>query len=528
MYAKRNIKFRKCVKKSQKRWRTNESLNDKIRLLNTKKSGKVTEFDEKCGEKPTIKMGRKAKAAAQQKIGEWTGARRSVSKPVKTTTKSKNTNASNEIRNPLQTHSPSDMNAMKNCKVLLEKLPAESKPAKPAIGKKSPAKKIPIDDITEKDKQADAQNVYDYSFDIDESGPTQNENEMKDIFDKLVKENKIEVKRYRPKNGKKKKPDENGTDKKAQTQKRRREKQPVDVEPPRKKPNLKNKVINVDSEKNVALKEIPKRNIDAENNNNNLQAKKLVIIEQKESVATKTADGLNQLKPVDTLNTENENVNAQRRLRNRNLGNLQSTPKTSTPLGQKAAAKGKVNNRSLNSLFFENASPLVTGSARLNVQRQRLQLSAIDDSQEDVPSTSAGQNIENENLPQPNYDYDDDDDFDFGNDAVNEPQPALGVGKENSLDRPSTSTAALTSLERPKDTSLVLSERNRPGTSSSTSSWNQPSTSAASRTPPRNDKSIFEIQNTSDYNIFSPTKRRVYGRSPLKNIVSFSIIQKSS
>lgn len=472
------------------------------------------------GEKGTLKMARKAKEAAQQKIGEWTGARRNVSKSTKTTTNNENTNALIEKSIPLQSHSSSDMNTMKNCSVLLEKLRVDSNPIEPMRKKNPPAKKIAADDVTAKDKQVDAIDVFDYSFDMDEAGPTQNEDEMKDIFDKLAKENKIEVKKYRPKNVKKKKPDENDTEKKPSTQKRRREKQPIDVGPPKKKPNLKSKVTNVDTQKEIASKkpaqEIPIRNIDAENMaNNNLKAKNPAVVAPKESVATETVIGLNKSKENDALS----GVNVQSRLRNRVLNNFQSTPKSSTPLGTKVTTKGKENNRSLNSIF-ENASPLMkpTRSARLNIQKQSLHFSTINDIQEEVPSTSTAKNDENENVPQQNFDFDDD--FDFGNSLVNEPQPTLDVDKENSLDRPSTSAAV--SSTRPRNTSSVLSARDRPGTSSTVSFLGHASTSAAARTPLQNsnDKSIFEVRNTSEHHIFSPTKRRVYGRSPLKNIVS--------
>ncbi|XP_031617571.1 protein dalmatian [Contarinia nasturtii] len=507
-------------------------------------------------------MGRKAKEAATKKIGEWTNSRRNMSK---TTTKNENTNASNESRTPLQTQSQSDLNAMKNCSVRLEKIRMDPKITDTVI--KTPVKKIPATHVMTKDKAAKQQNVYDYSFDGEDTpGPMKEiEDQMKDLFDKLAKDNIIEVKKYRPKNVKKTKTDEKNPVKKAVTQKRRRDKQPVDVEPPQKKPNLKRKVVNVPIKSTANPTVVPSK-----------------------------GSGDDVRGQVNAINT----VNA--KLRNPNLQRLQSTPKTSTPLGTKANAMGKQNNGSLNSIFFENASPLVGRSTRGNIQKQRLQLSAINDSQENVPKT--GQNEDNENVPQ--YNYNDDNDFDVGNNGVNEPDH--DVDKENSLDRPSTSAqsrptnssvashlwdqpstsaAALRSLDKPANSASI--DKNQPGTSSgilrsldrpttssaSTSNeWDQPSTSAAAlrlldkpgksasidknqpgtssgilrplnrpstssastsngwyqpsisaqaaRTPLKNsnDNSVFEI--SSEYNIFSPTKRRVYGRSPLKNITS--------
>lgn len=509
-------------------------------------------------------MGRKAKDAAQQKIGEWTGSRRNVSK---TTTKSENTNASNENRTPLQTHSQSDINAMKNCTVRLEIMRLEPKTSDAVA--KIPVKKVsdPTDtaaDVITKDKQADAKNVYDI-FDIDdEPGPMkETEDGMKDLFEKLAKENIIEVKKYRPKNvGKKKKPDDKAPAKKDVTQKRRREKQATDVEPPQKKPNLKARVAKADDPKSgttsaSAVAVPPKRNLVAESlANNNIPTKK-VTFQSKQTVNTNVAVRSSPRKQANPVNVEN--VNAQPRLRNRVLDNFQSTPKpksapkSSTPLGTKATAQSKENDRSLNSLFFDNASPLV-GSARATrgkIQKHRLQLSAIEDSREEVATTKPAQTQENGNAPQIDI-VDDDDDFDFGNNLPNDPEPDVD-DKENSWDQPSTSAAVLSAQnkpgtskaasslwDQPSTSAAALRALDRPGTSATTSkstsnvqkkptagssalrSRDQPSTSSAAQTPRREtDHSIFDIQDTSEPNIFSPTKRvqRVYGRSPLKNIV---------
>lgn len=486
-------------------------------------------------------MGRKAKEAAQKKIGDWTGNRRNVSKAeTKTTTKSENANASNENRTPLQTQTQSDINAMKNCTVRLEKMPiAEKQNGKV---KKTPVKKVPAANAMTKDKQAETKNVYDdYSFDADEI-PLQSGDEMKDLFEKMAKENKIEVKKYRPKNVKKKKTDEKVPAKKTVTQKRRREKQPLDAEPPQKKPNLKNKATATVTQKtgtssSNAITTTSKQNAKPDNvanNNNSIEILSIVVIPAKTTAITKTA-----------INTEH--VNAQPRLRNRNLNHLndfQSTPKSSTPLGTKSTASTKENDRSLNSLFFTSPLAVSTRGARANLMKQRLQLSAINDSQEEE-STSSAQNNEGNDAPAPVIDFDDDD-FDFVDNAAAiqlEPELDVDVDKENSLDRPRTSSSEQSSSNRARTSTTV-----RPGTSSAPStswdqpstsatartplrnatistSWDQPSTSAATKTPLRNvnDQSLFDIdQNTSDYRIFSPTKRRVYGRSPLKNIVSLS------
>lgn len=479
---------------------------------------------------------RKAKDAAQQKIGEWTSVRRNASKAT-TTTKNENTSAPTEIRAPLKTQSPSDMNAMKNCTVRLEIMPPQPKPI--ATVSKSPVKKIPSADMVAKDKETDKKNVYDYSFDADEfESPMGNEDAMKDLIEKLAKENKIEVKKYRPKNVRKKKTEDKDPANKATTQKRRREKQPNDAEPPKKKLNLKNKQISANAKKPDALSSVNilkrKHEADILANNNNLTEKAVDVIDPEEMTSTKVAGASN----IRKLAVENqmENVNVQSRLRNRN--NLQSTPKTSTPLSVKAAAKKtNENNRSL---FFDNASPLVNTvkNSMVTVRKQRLQLSAIGDEQE--VDTAVSKAIEKPNEEQPvQYNFDDDD-FDFGNSVVaDEPQsvPNNDVDKENSLDKPGTSATALNarnrqgtrsaaspSWDQPGTSASAMSAQNRPGTSAASSSiWDRPGTSSSIFGA--SNKSNIEqspIQHTNDQsNVYTPTKRRDYGRSPLKNIVSF-------
>lgn len=480
---------------------------------------------------------RKAKDAAQKKIGEWTSVRRNASKATTTTTKNENTSAPTEIRAPLKTQSPSDMNAMKNCTVQLEIMQPPPKPI--ATVSKSPVKKIPSADIVAKDKETDKKNVYDYSFDADEfESPAEHEDAMKDLIEKLAKENKIEVKKYRPKNVRKKKTEDKDPANKATTQKRRREKQPNDAEPPKKKLNLKNKQISVNAKKPDALSSVNmlkrKHEADILANNNNLTEKAVDVINQEEMTSTKVTGASNLRK----LAAENqmENVNVQPRLRNRN--NLQSTPKTSTPLNVKAAAAKKTNENN-RSLFFDNASPLVNTvkNSMVTVRKQRLQLSAINDEQEVETAVSKATEKPTEEQPV-QYNFDDDD-FDFGNSVVaDEPQsvPNNEMDKENSSDKPGTSatasnarnrqgmrSAASPSRDQPGTSASAMSAQNRPGTSAASSSiWDQPGTSSSIFGG--SNKSNIEqspVRHTNDQShVYTPTKRRDYGRSPLKNIVS--------
>lgn len=585
-------------------------------------------------------MGRKAKDAAQKKIGEWTGVHRNVSKVERepktaaaatvatTTTKpaatrttrtktktDENTDTSNENRPPLQTHSPSELNAMKNCTVRLEKMDVESEPESPppqqTQQKKSVVKKQSVQvtkasatttttaaAITTRakapaivnDKPNDVNKIYDYSFDddLEDAIPLQTgqEDEMKDLFDKLAKENKIEVKKYRPKNVKKQKT----TDEKLKpaatkkvattvTRKRPREKQAVinaaaaEQQPPQKRPNLTNKkVTNTDAGDNVVVidtqkiagtkpaanvlvtKDINKRQL--ANDHGISAGKKVTILEDI------------VIKPKDTQNTAAINtnqVNVLPRLRNRLVNNFQSTPKSSTPLSTKTTtANAKENDRSLNSLFFEHASPLNTSTraTRGNVlKQQRLQLSAITDSDDAEASTSAvahknaHENVAPPAQLQPFDIIDFDDDFDFANSLTDEPQTSkfAELDKENALDRPGPITSTATNQQKTSSSPVGLGQnRSGPSVLSAMNPPPQPSTSATSSTRSRfgsnagasssrnssaksagsagttpqnsNNFSNFEMNNTSDYHIFSPTKRRVYGgRSPLKNIVSFDI-----
>lgn len=501
-------------------------------------------------------MGRKAKEAANQKIGNWTGSRRETSK-TKTTANSENTNASNENRNPLQTHSQSERNAIKNCKVLLEKLNDMPKPAE-TVSKtpkkpKTPVEKAPADDVITKDTQVNEKNVYDYSFDGDDV-PLDGGDDMKDLIAKMAKENKIEVKKYRPKHVRKKKAAENADDKKAVTKKRQREKQAIDVEPPRKKANLKKPVENVAAPKNapepnVAVKPVI-RKMYTENELKLVKPKKNIeIIEDviiREANGCKPAAQTNTATAASNASKQSQltaaNVNIQPRLRN-HMNNFQSTPKSSTPLGPTQNAKNKDNQPMFNSLFF--ASPLGVSTRRnqMNINKQRLQLSDIKDSPDiNVGASTSKQAMdencfaENRRLNRMNInkhrlrlsDITDSPDINVGastsKQAMNEnhfavmdpidfdddfePQPVPEMDKENSLDRPGSSAQNRSSTNRSNASLFASTSRDQSATSR-----------GSYHTANLNERSVFEIAETSDH-IFSPTKRRVYGRSPLKNIVS--------
>lgn len=408
-------------------------------------------------------MGRKAKEAAQQKIGVWTNAsRRNVSKTTTATKENANT-SNNENRAPLQTQSQSAINAMKNVSVRLERMDAELEkllfsPPKPPVSV--------VEKIFKKDNNSDNKNIYDYTFDTDDI-PLDNENEdaMKNLIDKLAKENKIVVKKYRAKNVKKQ-PEKKET--KGKASKRRREKQPAEIEPPQKKPNLKIKKLNVVTSTKLASTGLKTRSkIENLENNNNL--KNDVIAEKGKNLNSDKAIPKNPIKDLinnsitsprnDSLIESPVNF-ARLRLRNQTRPNLQSTPKSSTPLKTKT---GQSSN-----LTFENESPVVTEIMRLaqaDLKRQRLSLSDADDStgHERIVSIC------------------DDDEVPFINLVGDGPSTSYKQDKENSYNIPGTSAMVNNSPKknvlRPSDDSL---------------------------------------------RVFSPTKRRVYGRSPLKNIVSYS------
>lgn len=437
-------------------------------------------------------MARKAKEEAQQKIGNWTKSLRNVSK---TSTK-ENANASNnnENRAPLQTQSQNAINSMKNVSICLDRLNSETVSTTPTksntktTGNKnnilskfqSQSKAIPlrnlsirlecldsrtieelvsspskpfaaVEKIFKKDKKTDMENVYDYTFDND-AIPLETEDAMKDVYDRLAKENKIEVKKYRAKNVKKQ-PAKKGAAKKEKMQKRHRDKQPAEIEPPRKKPNLQNKKVNhlniVPPPATTTMK--TRSNIEIIEKNNNLTADT-----EKRAIEKTNANDMaheKQSKNVSS-NEKTGEAFARLRLRNRIQPNSQSTPKTSTP----------VNVKTVHFSNFDDESPVLISETREKARewtKQRLQLSTAEESIE-ANRTSPVQ--ENDYVQ-----YFDDDDF---------PMPTVSSNqdKENTLTVPGTSAASSIS-NKPKD---------------------------------------------SDDNsrIFSPTVRRVYGRSPLKNIVS--------
>lgn len=537
-------------------------------------------------------MGRKAKDAAQQKIGEWTGsARRNTSTVEKvkntatkitTTTKpqpaaaapttitNENANTSNENRSLSEKYSQSELNAMKNCSVVLEQLEypfqqAKQQPQNRELTAKSmpaPALKKPSA-VAAKENQTAVKKIYDYSFDDDLNDAipleTGEEGMMKDLFDKLAKENKIVVKKYRPKNVKKPKANadekEKPTKKAAVTRKRLREKQTTSAEQPaQKRPNLKNvQVTNIDGNNDAAAAvAADKRKVDTapadaivaktvtdQVGSGILAGKKVTILE----------DIL--IKPKETTSNKITaklagRVNVLPTLKNRLANNFQSTPKSSTPLSTKTATAINAKDRSMKSLFFENVSPLnedSTRSTRSNLLKQRLRLSAINDSDDVEASTSsAHQNAPDNSVPVQQMDFLDDWDDDgihFTSNDANVPQPGKFTkkNKENSPNRPGSSLQTNTSNPLQPSTSAGLVQnrsgpsplgvrsiqnRLRTGAVISSSRSNSTKSSDAGSTPQNsNNYSHFEMNDISDYHVYSPTKRRVYGRSPLKNIVSF-------
>lgn len=408
-------------------------------------------------------MGRKAKEEAQRKIGDWTKSRRNVSK---TSTK-ENANASNnnENRTPLQTQSQSAINSMKNMSVCLDRLNSEMVSTTPtkqntkSTGNKNDvlsksqtqSEKIPlkylsirlerldskaieelvssppkpfaaVEKIFKKDKKNDMENVYDYTFDND-AIPLETEDAMKAVYDKLAKENKIEVKKYRAKNVKRQ-PEKKGVAKKEKTQKRYGDKQPAKIEPPRKKPNLQNKKVNnLDITPSATTKKTTTttKKIQSIEKNNNFKnaadAEKRAI----DSVHEKLSKNVSS-------NEKSGEAFARLRLRNRIQPNSQSTPKTSTPLNVKTVHFSN----------FDDESPVLISETRETARqltKQRLQLSIAEESIEANRASPVQQN----DFVQ----YFDDDDF---------PMPSVcsNQDKENTLTVQGTSAASSNS-NKPKD-----------------------------------------------------------------------------
>lgn len=480
-------------------------------------------------------MGRKAKDAAIDKItSSNSSSRRNLSAAKTTTNKKQNANTSqNENRTPLKTQSQSTINTMKNCSVHLDRLSKKTisdsilssskqqlndenisetqktvdenmfsdenasttmKNCSVSIEKMSEKS---ISDVTlspkqrstnankDKVKAIDDENVYDYTFDSD-AIPIKTSNVMKDLFDKLAKENKIEMKKYRPKHGKKattKKTEKN--DKQKVTRKRRQVKQSTETEPPQKKPNLNaNKVDNTNN--NNLLKS---SNIDANETTIDKEAKNDANenILQNVDVSNIQNPKINR-KPVNTSETKkvvfkdnaqpstssayfnNENVDTRPRLRNANPSQFQSTPKSSTPLSSKQSATliSNINkiDFSMESSISSNESPsiptnpLTSRVTRRSANQNSLQQSSI-------------QQIQSQN------------------DEM-QPDSEFFIDDFDSIDAmPSTSSAM--------DKENVIGAKN----------YSISNRSNASR---------MALSNSDASN--SPTQHRVYGRSPLKNIVS--------
>lgn len=488
-----------------------------------------------------LKMGRKAKDAAMDKITRSNSSSRRNLSAAKTTTitttnKKQNANTSqNENRTPLKTQSQSTINTMKNCSVHLDKLSKKTisdsilSSSKQQLNDENISEtqttvdenmfadenasttmkncSVSIEKMSEKSisdvilspkqrstnanrdkvKTIDDENVYDYTFDSDAIPiNTSSGNVMKDLFDKLAKENKIEMKKYRPKHGKKattKKTEKN--EKQKVTRKRRQVKQSTETEPPQKKPNLNaNKVDNTNN--NNLLKS---SNIDANETTNDKAAKNDANdnILQNVGVSNIQNPKINR-EPVITSETKkvvfkdnaqpstssayfnNENVNTRPRIRNANLSHFQSTPKSSTPLSSKQSVTliSNINkiDFSMESSISSNESPsiptnpLTTRVTRRSANQNSLQQSSI-------------QQIQSQN-----DDIQSDSEFfidDF--DSINPmPSASSAVDKENVIGAKNYSTSN------------------------------------------RSNASRMTLSNSDASN--SPTQHRVYGRSPLKNIVS--------
>lgn len=427
-------------------------------------------------------MGRKAKEEAQQKMANWTKSRRNVSKT--STKENANTSNNNENRAPLQTKSQSAINSMKNESVSTTptKLNIKTTSNKNSVLSRSQSQceKIPlknlsirlecldsttieelvlsppksfaaVEKIFKKDKKNNIENVYDYTFDND-AIPLVTEDAMKDVYEKLAKENKIEVKKYRAKNVKRQ-PEKKGAAKREKTQKRRRDRQPAEIEPPRKKPNLKNKKVNNLNIAPSAKTMKTRSSIKSTEKNNNL---KNAADAEKRAIGKKNGNDLlneKQSKNV-SLNERSGEAFARLRLRNRIQPSSQSTPKTSTPLNVKTVHFSN----------FDVESPVLISETRKKAReltKQRLELSIAE---ERIEANRASPLQKNDSVQ-----YFDDDDF---------PMPSVcsNQDKENTLTVQGSNTASSNS-NKPKES---------------------------------NDNS----------RIFSPAVRRVYGRSPMKNIVS--------
>lgn len=424
---------------------------------------------------------RKAKEAARQKIDNWCGGVGTQRNAM--SAKNKNAINTSDDRTPLKTQSKNTNESVKRCSVRIERLTVEK-----TVNTVSPKKVVTTNatkKVGEKRAMASDKNVFDYTFDGDADAISleqDNQNELQDLFKKMAKENKIVVKKYRPKIAKKQA--ESKTDeKKVVAKKRRNEKKSV-AEPPRKKPNLKVDQIVYNGKRLAAQNpkvSKSKQTVVAENvANNNFSLDDIENLSAiTDSIADKELNAHNdRSKPTERVNT---------RLQLRNNPTSQSTPKVKAPVVAKPTATVTTSSLAVTKPntrrnVLEDFSKLKTSSPLTNSNRankahsvlgqQRLRLPTINDASETNFELS-------------------DNEIDFGGDDFfdNAFEPELDIevaDKENSLDRP------------------------------------QKASTSAQSTAGSNDKSNFIVLDDSSYNIFSPTKRvgRVYGRSPLKNIVS--------
>lgn len=408
-------------------------------------------------------MGRKAKEAAQQKITSFTkkirhNAATSKAAAVAATTTTPSVSAktkqdaivSDENRTPLQNESQNVMDSLKECSVRLERLEDDSLQPVEMIDKQ-PEPPKPVNT-----------NVYDYSFDMDAT-PLDNGEAMQDLFAKMAKENRIEVKKYKPKAARQVKKKTENSDQPKAVRKRRLEKPKTTSEPPAKKPNH-----NADAKKIVethTAQAKPVQSVDANRN------KIVASVVDKENLSANVASSPGP-QTQDSGKALRSNLE-----RLRNLTNLQSSLKSSTPLKPLGTRlRSNSNNTSLNLSALGLTSPIIATKNRSTPLAKPIrQPQIVNENQE---TSRAGENAEQSIFSVNDMDSMVDLNTDF------EPIPSTsGVDKEN---------PTITS----NNTSVLSNRTNRIAT-------------------PLNDSSSF--------NIYSPTKRRVYGRSPLKNIVSSKI-----
>lgn len=344
---------------------------------------------------------RKAKEKAREKLDLWCG-KRNTPKSTKSDTKA--------LTTALSTTEPEHSgDNIRNCSVYVKRLSADE--ISDAINTvKNPTKVV--EKATEEDHAEENANIYDYTFDSDaiplNAG---NQNDLNELFKKMEKENKITVKKYRPKNVKKQ-PQKKVVEKKTAPRKRRNIEKSSVEEPVQKVPNLK----------------------------------------------------------------MTEHVNTRLRLRNIDMTNHHSTPKSpksDTAVGA-SAGQSIERRRPIEFSFADMTSPIMNSTRKkvhpTSLPKQRLNMSPIDES--DGQGNDFGDNMV----------FDDHDDYIGDNVVEHVPNVDLTLDKENARKK---------------------FQNNSRATMQSSA----------------NDKSVFSISNSS-FEVFSPTKRRVYGRSPLKNIVS--------